>query len=278
MKKIVVPLALLAALVAHADDGVINDWAAELARAHQNNEAIPVLSHHYSQVDNYEAYKIQAAYVQLRLNRDHGERVSGYKAAATSEEARKVIHARAPMGGVMFASGAESPGATLHLADYGRLMVEVQIGYRLNASVSEVIIRLQDLRKLVAEIVPVIELPDAGYTDSDRSQLTDLIAANASSSGYLVGEPFDLRTTDPNSIQVMLARDGELISEARGDSALGDQWRALHWLVNHTVAQGYTIGPDDLLITGRLGRPVVAGPGEYVASFGNRQSISFRAE
>ena len=99
-------LALALSVAAHADESVINDWAAELARAHQNREAIPVLSYHYTRVDNFVAYKIQAAYVQLRINTGRYERVSGYKAAATSKVAQKAIAARAPMGGVMFESGA----------------------------------------------------------------------------------------------------------------------------------------------------------------------------
>jgi 2-keto-4-pentenoate hydratase len=271
-------LVLAHSIGAFADESVINDWAAELARAHQNREAIPVLSYHYTRVDNIDAYKIQAAYVQLRINRGLNERVSGYKAAATSKAAQKALAARAPMGGVMFESGAAQPGATLVLANYGRLMVEVELGYRLKSPVNEIIIRIQDLKNLVAEIVPVIELPDAGYSSGSRSQLTDFIAANALYSGYLPGRPFDLRSVDPNSLQVALTRDGELINEARGDSALGDQWHALHWLVNHTVAQGYTIGTDDLLITGLLGQPVVAEAGDYVATFGNNESIRFHIE
>jgi 2-keto-4-pentenoate hydratase len=271
-------LALAAAPTALADDSVINDWAGELARAHRNNEAIPVLSYHYTRVDNYQAYRIQAAYVRLRTDPEHGERVSGYKAAATSKAAQQAIKARAPLGGVMFESGAERPGATLRLADHGRLMLELELGYRLREPVNEVIIRMQDLKKLVTEIVPVIELPDAGYSDRSRSQLTDFIAANALYSGYLAGEPFDIRSTNPNSLRVTLSRDGEVVNDALGDGALGDQWAALLWLVNHTVAQGYSIEPNDLLITGLLGIPVIAAPGNYVATFGDQQAISFRVE
>ena len=134
------------------------------------------------------------------------------------------------------------------------------------------------LKKLVAEIVPVIELPDAGYDDRAQSQLTDFIAANALASGYLVGDAFDLQKTDPNSLYVTLNKDGVMVNDAHGDGALGDQWAALHWLVNHTVAQGYTIGPDDLLITGLLGKAIAAERGDYEATFGNHETIRFRVE
>ena len=268
-------MVLVMSFSADADDSVINDWAAELARAHRNREAIPVLSYHYTRIDSIDAYRIQAAYVQLRIAASRNERVSGYKAAATSDAAQKAIRSRAPMGGVMLQSGAGRPGATLDLANYRRLMVELEIGYRLKSPVSEAIVRVQDLKKLVAEIVPVVELPDAGYKNRSTSQLADLIAANVLYSGYLAGKPFGHDTLDPNKLQVALTRDGELLNEARGDGALGDQWHALHWLVNHTVAQGYTILPGDLLITGLLGRPVVAIAGDYVATFGDQDSIRF---
>lgn len=124
----------------------------------------------------------------------------------------------------------------------------------------------------------VIELPDSGYTDRSRSQLTDYIAANALASGYLVGHAFDLRATDPNSLYVTLSRDGVLVNDAHGDGAMGDQWDALHWLVNHTVAQGYTISPHDLLVTGPLGEAIAAEAGDYEATFGENETNHFRVE
>ena len=77
---------------------------------------------------------------------------------------------------------------------------------------------------------------------------------------------------------VTLSKDGVMINDAHGDGALGDQWEALHWLVNHTVAQGYTIGPGDLLITGLLGRPIAAEAGNYEATYGKHETIRFRVE
>jgi 2-keto-4-pentenoate hydratase len=265
-------------VAAHGDDAVVNDWAAELARAHRNSEAIPVLSTRFTRIDSYEAYHVQAAYVQLRINFESGERVSGYKAAATSATVQKALKTRAPMGGVMFGSGESLPGATLQLSDFGRMMIEVELGYRLNSPVNEIIIRMQDLKKLIAEIVPVIELADIGYTDRSQAQLTDHIAANALASGYLVGSAIDAHSTDPNAMYVSLSKDGAMINDAHGDDAMDNQWEALHWLVNHTVAQGYTIGPGDLLITGVLGQAMVAEAGNYEATFGEHETIRFSVE
>lgn len=262
-------------LTASADDAVIADWANELARAHRNKEAIPVLSDRYTRVDKYEAYKVQAAYVRLRQS---GDRVAGYKAATTSAAGQRAVGIRTPTGGVIFRSGEVLPDATIRRADFGRLMVEVELGYRLRNPVDEIIVRIEDLKKIVSEVVPVIELPDAGYTDRSRSTANDFIAANALAAGFLAGNPLNPATTDPNVILVTLSRDGQVLSEATGDNALGDQWAALHWLVNHVVAQGYTISPNDLLITGLLGRPVLAESGDYVALYDDHEPIHFRVE
>lgn len=261
---------LLLAAFARGEDGVVTDWASELARAHKNSEAIPVLSYRYTKVDALQAYRIQAAYVDYRSTRD---RVVGYKAATTSRAAQRALGIRTPTAGVMFASGTVLSGDTIELADYRRLMVELEIGFRLNRPISETVIRPHELRALVAEIVPVIELPDAGYSDRSRSSAVDFIAANALSSGYVAGEPLSPLTTDPNTLLATLLRDDQVVNEATGDDALGDQWAALLWLVNHTVAQGYTITPNDLLITGLLGRPVLAEAGEYVALYGDHEPV-----
>lgn len=264
---------LFMATLVRADDVVVADWANELARAYRNSDAIPVLSYRYTSVDALQAYRIQAAYVDFRNTRD---RVVGYKAATTSRAAQRALGIRTPTAGVMFGSGAVLSGDTIKLADYGRLMVELEIGFRLNRPVSETVIRPHELRKLVAEIVPVIELPDAGYSDRSRSNAMDFIAANALSSGYVAGEPLSPLTTDPNTLLATLMRDDQVINEATGDDALGDQWAALLWLVNHTVAQGYTITPNDLLITGLLGRPIVAETGEYIALYDDHEPLRLR--
>ena len=80
---------------------------------------------------------------------------------------------------------------------------------------------------------------------------------------------------DLNAVTVTLSLDGQEINRGKGIDALGDQWQAALWLVNTMVAQGWTMEPTNVIITGALGKMVPGKPGKYVADYGSFGKISF---
>ena len=54
------------------------------------------------------------------------------------------------------------------------------------------------------------------------------------------------------------------------------QWQALRWLINQTVAKGYTITPDHILLSGAIGAAHPGKPGHYVAEFGAAGRVEFQ--
>jgi 2-keto-4-pentenoate hydratase len=83
---------------------------------------------------------------------------------------------------------------------------------------------------------------------------------------------------DVNSVGVTLYREGEVLTQGSGREVSGDQWQALLWLVNRTVASGWQIEPGQVLITGTMGKPIKLRTGLYVADFGKLGRIEWFAE
>ena len=64
--------------------------------------------------------------------------------------------------------------------------------------------------------------------------------------------------------------------EALAGSVMDGQWQALHWLINQTIAKGYTITPEHILLSGAIGAAHPGQPGHYVADFGAAGRIEFQ--
>lgn len=72
--------------------------------------------------------------------------------------------------------------------------------------------------------------------------------------------------------------DGRLINRGKATDTMGDQWKALLWIVNTTLSNGWEIKPGQILITGVLGNMVPGKNGKYVADFGGIGNISFEVK
>ena len=213
-----------------------------------------------------DAYGIQSAFITAKAT---GVPVSGFKGAVTAAAAQQAFGLHEPAAGVLFAPGKLLPGVQKPLADFNRLMLETEFGYRLGRAVSEPV---DDASDLVAEVHLMIELADAGFDGKQTG--VDLIAGNVASSHYIEGPLVD-GAAALDDTPVSLSRDGETLFAGHGRDALGGQMQALTWLINKTVSLGRSIGPDDILMTGALGGAAPGEVGRYVAQFGELGSIEF---
>ncbi len=220
------------------------------------------------------AYQIQAELVQKISARDA---IVGYKAGLTSTAGQKKFAVDESIAGVLFGRGSLPAGTTLPLNQFYNLMMETEIGFVLAKAVTEPVTDINELRSLVASMVPVIEFPDLAYYQPDAVTGPDLIASNAAAARYIVGKRVPLaRVADPGSLTVRLSRGTSAINLGQGSDAMGDQWTALQWLINRSLASGYRLEAGHLLITGALGRMLPAQAGNYRADFGPLGTITFR--
>lgn len=243
-----------------------------LIKAHNESQKIPVLSIQYPGLDVKTAYQVQNAYVKQRLGQD---RVAGFKAGLTAEFSWKRFGLKGPVAGVLFASGKRKSNSIIDKSAFKVLMMEIEIGFVVGKSIHHPLKDVVELKEHTWEVVPVIELPELGFTDMQKLKGPDIIAANIGAAQFIVGEKQKINNLDLNALQVTLKRNGEVINRGIGTDALAGQWKAALWLVNTMVKQGWKIEPGHMIITGALGRMLPGKPGSYIADFGPLGMITF---
>ena len=250
-----------------------DNWAEIIIGETAKGASMPVLSAYGAGLDVTTAYEIQRIVVEDALET---RQIGGYKAGFTSAAARARFQIEKPLAGVLFADGQLVDGAEIRRDAFKRLMVEVEIGYVLRSPITRRIQSTADLKTYVLHAVPAVELPDVDYEDLGQLNGLDIVATNMAVAAYLVGKPF--RFTDleeVNALEVALYRDGELVDDGYAANALGDQLRALLWLVNDRQARGWPLRAGQLLLTGTLGKINPGMTGNYTVNYG-RGELRFR--
>ncbi len=250
--------------------GQVEDLAKRLLHAREQQQPIPTLSQEIH-LDMSHAYAVQAAYIRACLAKD---KIAGFKAGLTSQEAQLYMGVNRAMIGVLLKSGDLSQQPAISLKDYRQLVVETELGFIVNRPIKKSVTSIAELQSYIGQIVPVIELPDLGFEKSPVLA-TDLVAANAAAAAFIYRKDINWLGQDVNSMNVSLSLDGKILNQGRGEDAFGDQWEALRWLVNQVLANGWTIEKGHLLITGALGEMIVAQPGHYRAQYNNEAVLTF---
>lgn len=222
------------------------------------------------------AYEIQKRLAEKLV--DKGDKVAGFKAGLTSEGAQKKFKTNGALLGPLFASGKVEPSGKVAKKGFVRMFIETEVGYVVGKKITKPVKDVKELKTYIGAIVPAIELPDIRFADMKKLNAADIAADAVGSAKFIVGKPVAMGENDVNEVATKLSLDGKPLMEGKGSDALGDQWKALLWLVNGAVEKGWTIEPNSILITGALGKLTPAKPGKYLAEYGKLGSISFTVE
>jgi 2-keto-4-pentenoate hydratase len=257
-------LALLSAAASAAD------WEKEADRflsAMESGEPLPLLEDVPPEERTAEnAYRVQKILFEKLIGR--GEAIAGFKGALTAPAQMQRFGADRPASAPLFKSGfiETNPSKTVELHPFKGMMLEAELAFKTASPVTSIVKDEEELKKLIAGVHPSIEVPQVYFTDMGKVGFFDIVAAGIGSRLFLVGPPFPAET-DLAQVTAKLERDGTVVNEGVSDDALGGQWKALLWLVNNTLEQGYTIDAGQYLMTGALGKMIPAQAGTYRADF-----------
>jgi 2-keto-4-pentenoate hydratase len=201
--------------------------------------------------------------------------IGGFKAGLTSEAGQQKFGVKSALLGPLFKPGELGPDAVVNAKDFVKLFVETEIGYIPGAKIDKPVADVDALKKLIKEVCPAIELPDLRFDDLKGIKGTDLIVDAVSSSKYIVGTRIPSDSIDVGQVTVTLTVDGNVVNQGKADDVMGDQWKALLWLVNGAISRGYVIEPGQVLITGAMGNMIPGKPGPYQGDWGKLGKISW---
>ncbi len=221
--------------------------------------------------------------IQAELAGVTGQRVVGWKIAATSLAGQQHINVDGPLAGRILSGGLFAVGRAVSLAGNRMRVVEPEFGFRFGQSLPArtAPYTVDEVLGAVDSLHPAFEVPDSRYAEFTRAGQAQLIADAACCGPFVFGPaaPAGWRGLDLSAhrvhASVSVAGGVRTTRDGEGRAALGDPRAALAWLVNALSALGVTLEAGQCVSTGTCMVPLEVRPGDTVqADFGMLGSLT----
>ena len=210
-----------------------------------------------------------------------GDRVIGWKIAATSEAGQHHINVDGPIAGRILSRRLLPANGTVTLGKNQMRVAEGEFAFSFAKALPK---RAEpysttEVMEAVAGLHLSIEVPDSRYSDFTKVGAPHLIADSACASWLMLGDAVDhaWRGIDLSAHRVTAMKNGKEVASGTGKAVLGDPRDALAWLVNEVANHCGGILAGDRVTTGTCITPVVIAPGDLVTvDYGVLGSMSVR--
>jgi 2-keto-4-pentenoate hydratase len=238
--------------------------AAEFLRAaRRGKSSISAIADELRPASQDDAYRIQNAIVA-------GDRVIGYKAAATNEAAQTLLKVAAPFFGRLLERTTQRSPARLSAANFAVRCIEPEFGFLIGRDVPPGEYDRESIAPFVEAVIPAMEVVDHRFADWTAIGAPSLIADNAIHGAWIEGEPIrDWRTVDLAAQPVAMILNGEAIRSGSGAAVLGHPLNVVAWLANELPRHGRRLQAGDKITTGTATPVYFASAGDSItADFG----------
>lgn len=258
--------------------------AAALYRAERSGTQIGLLSRQFPHMTLDDAYAIQAALVQAKL--DAGARITGRKIGLTSKAMQRALNITTPDSGVLFDDMHFEHGATVPAGRFIEPRIEAEIAFIMGRDIAGADVTRDDVISATDAVAPCLEILDTRILRRDPESgqariIVDTVSDNAANAGIVLGdtkhavEAFDLRT-----VGSIVKRNDEVEETGLGAGVLDDPMTSMLWLVQRLAQYQDGLKAGDVVLSGSFIRPIEAPPGSrFDADFGDfgRVCIDFES-
>jgi len=206
--------------------------------------------------------------VAARLAELTGDRVAGWKIAATSTAGQKHINVDGPLIGRIFERRLLAAGAVVPLGDNMMKVAEAEFAFAFSRDLPPrgQDYSLDEAMNAVAALHLSIEVPDSRYADFTRVGAPSLIADTACACWLVLGPALadGWRSLDLAAHRVSGWRNGDKVAEGSGAAVLGDPRLALTWFVNEAARHCGGVKAGQFVTTGTCIVPMAIAPGDRI--------------
>ncbi|GAB3467395.1 2-keto-4-pentenoate hydratase [Actinophytocola sediminis] len=255
-----------------------NTWTVDRAVAALRAAATDRVARHpitddWPDLDLGTAYRVQTELVAAR-----GERTVGVKLGLTSRAKQQRMGIDAPLTGWLTDGMVLDAGVPVPVGELIHPRVEPEIVFVLGDRLAGPGVTPTSAMAAVSGVAAGLEVIDSRYRDF-RFTLPDVVADNASSARFVVGEQLrDPRDLDLGLEACVLRVGGEVVDTATGAAVQGHPANALALAANALAERGRALEPGWLVLTGGLTDAVPLIPGRpVVAEFTNLGTVALSA-
>ncbi|MEM5318473.1 fumarylacetoacetate hydrolase family protein [Paraburkholderia sp. JHI869] len=218
-----------------------------------------------------EAYAVQRALIEHRVGR--GAHLVGLKMGFTSRAKMAQMGVSDLIWGRLTSDMWLEEGGSLKISNYVHPRVEPEVCFLLGKPLQGNVTPLEALAAVEA-VAPALEVIDSRYRDFKFS-LPDVVADNASSSGFVVGQ-WHRPDTDVGNLGIVMSFDGRPVQLGSTAAILGAPIRGLVAAARLAAQQGETLEAGSLVLAGAATAAVELRPGVAVrCEFQNLGSVAF---
>jgi len=210
------------------------------------------------------AYKIQDVNNNLRVEK--GGRIVGRKIGLTSKAVQKQLGVDQPDYGALFHDMEVLNGGTIPWNETMQPKVEAEIAFVLSKDLPSADIGTLDVLGAIDYALVSLEIVGSRI-ENWNIRITDTIADNASASHFVLGhQPMKLNQIDLINCKMVMAKNGDLVSEGKGAACLGSPINATLWLAQTMAKLGTPLKAGDLVLSGALGPMATVEAGDLVTA------------
>jgi 2-keto-4-pentenoate hydratase len=230
-------------------------------------------------IDRAEGYEVQREIVRLS-----GQKIVGWKIAATSRAGQAHIGVDGPLAAPLLADRVVQDSSSVPAFSMDRNIMnvaEAEFAFRFGRALPRrnTPYSADEVLAAVESLHPAIEVPDSRYNEFARVGAPQLIADMACACWFALGPATTAtwRGRDLATHQVTAYLNDRPVATGTGANVLGDPRVALTWIANELVAFGDGIEAGQFVSTGTCVVPPAVSRGDrFKADFGELGSVEVR--
>ena len=229
-------------------DLFMSDYAQILHEARIKAEPIEQLTASGAKLTRMSAYEVQEKGISLRES--DGEKVIGLKMGLTSEAKRKQMDLDAPLYGVLTDK--------MEIQNHGEYSMLGKIHPKAEPEVAFMFSKELDATMSYDEVfsaikwaAPAIEILDSRYKQFKYFSMEDVISDNSSSSYFIVGESFEVKSKeDYFDKKLKFFVNGEIAFEGNSNAISDDPLNSILELTRLMEARGKKVPANVVILAG----------------------------
>lgn len=246
------------------DNNTKETIAEALFQAEKQVEEVDMFTADHADLTVDTAYDVQDLLLEKRLA-DRGSHYVGRKLGLTSEAKMKQMNVNEPCYGTLHSDMECQANQPISLERFIHPKIEPEIAFIFNKRLEGPHVTVADVLDATEYITPALEIIDSRYRNF-KFTLPDVIADNASSSGYILGrnyyspDNFDLAL-----MGMVFKKNGKIVQTGTGAAVMGHPARAIAWMANKLIARGETIEAGEVVLSGALGEAILLEPNDVIS-------------
>lgn len=236
---------------------VIAQCAAQLSNAESRRHPTEPLTKSYPALSVPDAYRIQQANVQRRI--ELGERIVGHKIGLTAKAMQELFGVNEPDYGHLLDTMMHEPGTPLDLTELIDPQIEVEPAFVLGKRLQGPDLGISQVLAATDYVCVCFEVIDSRIIDW-RIRLQDTVADNGSSARVVLGAKRVAPTSLAlDTLDTELELDGVVVETGNTRAILGHPANGIAWLANHVAEFGVSLEPGHIVLPGTCTRSVRIG-------------------